>query len=464
MCGVPYHAAKGYIARLLKAGKRVASPNRRPKPRRKTRVAGNRTHPLARFHRRYLTTRRPASELPCSRLPSREIRRPRLVDTPPAISPSPNSPSRSARRRTRPHFSVRTPHPDHQTAEFGKLTELASFTKATPSSPRRHPAPQGPVQRPFTGRLRVRRPHAASGAAGGVLHYLIHQLRRPCGHLIRRCQRNADHVLIDAASQRNLDLVDSRSGKSPYSARRARPHRHADGRAPAPGLDPPPAARPHRARPRGRTIASFLAEPSALEMPRSPQRHPRHRAHHASSPKVGKCARPPIALHSLAQIPALKEDLSSLLDLNQQSPIINPAPASMSSRSHGNAHPGHRRRAAGALRTAACSATAISPGSTNCATPAREGKDWIAQLQQRESKRPASSRSRSSYNSVFGYFIEVTKSNLGAVPPTAPQADRGQRRALHHAGAQGGGRQNPRRRRAREGAGAGALRPAPRRR
>lgn len=32
MCGVPYHAAQGYIARLLKAGKRVAIAELTPDP------------------------------------------------------------------------------------------------------------------------------------------------------------------------------------------------------------------------------------------------------------------------------------------------------------------------------------------------------------------------------------------------------------------------------------------------
>ena len=47
---------------------------------------------------------------------------------------------------------------------------------------------------------------------------------------------------------------------------------------------------------------------------------------------------------------------------------------------------------------------------------------------------------RIGYNRVFGYYIEVTKSNLGLVPDGLyPQADPRQLRAVYHRGAQGSG-------------------------
>ena len=46
----------------------------------------------------------------------------------------------------------------------------------------------------------------------------------------------------------------------------------------------------------------------------------------------------------------------------------------------------------------------------------REGKDWIAQLQQREIERTGIKSLKVRYTSVFGYFIEITKANLGSVP------------------------------------------------
>ena len=44
------------------------------------------------------------------------------------------------------------------------------------------------------------------------------------------------------------------------------------------------------------------------------------------------------------------------------------------------------------------------------------GKSWIAQFQAREIKRTGISSLKVGYNKVFGYYIEVTKANQGAVP------------------------------------------------
>jgi DNA mismatch repair protein MutS len=49
-------------------------------------------------------------------------------------------------------------------------------------------------------------------------------------------------------------------------------------------------------------------------------------------------------------------------------------------------------------------------------TISREGKGWIAGLEQQERERTGISNLRIRYNKVFGYFIEVTKSRLDRVP------------------------------------------------
>jgi len=46
----------------------------------------------------------------------------------------------------------------------------------------------------------------------------------------------------------------------------------------------------------------------------------------------------------------------------------------------------------------------------------REGKNWISQLQEREIAATGIKSLKVRYNSVFGYFIEITKSNLASVP------------------------------------------------
>ncbi len=50
-------------------------------------------------------------------------------------------------------------------------------------------------------------------------------------------------------------------------------------------------------------------------------------------------------------------------------------------------------------------------------TASRSGKDWIAKLQQDEIERTGIVSLKVRFNSVFGYYIEVTKSNLDKVPP-----------------------------------------------
>src|SRR5208282_488380 len=50
-------------------------------------------------------------------------------------------------------------------------------------------------------------------------------------------------------------------------------------------------------------------------------------------------------------------------------------------------------------------------------TAQRSGKNWIAKLQADEITRTGISSLKVRFNSVFGYYIEVTKSNLDKVPP-----------------------------------------------
>ncbi len=47
---------------------------------------------------------------------------------------------------------------------------------------------------------------------------------------------------------------------------------------------------------------------------------------------------------------------------------------------------------------------------------ARDAKQWVAALERRERERSGIKNLKVGYNKVFGYFLEVTKSNLGAVP------------------------------------------------
>ncbi|MDQ6914097.1 MAG: DNA mismatch repair protein MutS, partial [Verrucomicrobiota bacterium] len=55
---------------------------------------------------------------------------------------------------------------------------------------------------------------AAVGAAGAIVHYLKHQLRRKIDHLTSlRCDVAGEHVVLDLATQANLELVASRNAR-----------------------------------------------------------------------------------------------------------------------------------------------------------------------------------------------------------------------------------------------------------
>ncbi|MFA4967283.1 MAG: DNA mismatch repair protein MutS [Candidatus Margulisiibacteriota bacterium] len=57
------------------------------------------------------------------------------------------------------------------------------------------------------------------------------------------------------------------------------------------------------------------------------------------------------------------------------------------------------------------------PGLDEVMTAAREGKDWIAKLENEERARSGIKSLKVGYTKVFGYYIEVTNSNLAQVPP-----------------------------------------------
>ena len=59
----------------------------------------------------------------------------------------------------------------------------------------------------------------------------------------------------------------------------------------------------------------------------------------------------------------------------------------------------------------------FEPALDELRTAMRGGKDWIAKLQQDEITRTGIQSLKVRFNSVFGYYIEVTKSNLEKVPP-----------------------------------------------
>ena len=59
---------------------------------------------------------------------------------------------------------------------------------------------------------------------------------------------------------------------------------------------------------------------------------------------------------------------------------------------------------------------ALMPQLDELRNASRDGKNWINALQEREIAATGIKSLKVRFNSVFGYFIEITKSNLASVP------------------------------------------------
>ena len=89
---------------------------------------------------------------------------------------------------------------------------------------------------------------AAASAAGAILHYVRSTQRGSLDtHRPHRLLRTPDCLVLDAVTVRNLELVEplfAGTGDNVTLFRCARPHRDADGQAPASRVDAPPVNRP----------------------------------------------------------------------------------------------------------------------------------------------------------------------------------------------------------------------------
>ena len=258
-------------------------------------------------------------------------------------------------------------------------------------------------------------PHGTR-AAGALLHYITRSLRRDARHLMPPKPWHASsYLLLDAVTQANLELVESRSPEgtslrgavdrtlTPMGTRLLRewilhPLRDL-------------AAITHRQD----LVAAFHDDPPLLAAVRDILRDIRdmERAVSRLSLASGN-ARDLIALKSsLALLPSLRATLAentsspllglagglhtfdSLVELLASAVVDDPPPTT---REGGMIREGHDTDL-DQLRRAGT-----------------EGRRWIADLQDREITRTGIKSLKIRYNSVFGYYLEVTKANLASVP------------------------------------------------
>jgi DNA mismatch repair protein MutS len=435
MCGVPYHAAEGYLAKLIKAGKRAAICDQ-------------------------------IGDAVPGRIVQREVTQ--------IISPGTVSDSNLLEARRNNYLAAiferearyGFAYVDLSTGEF-RLTELENLAQLEDELARVCPTEvlvsdqQAAQLDAVAATVSTRcdgytfamdqatfalRTHfqvqsldgfgcadlpAAVGAAGAILHYLKNGLRRRITHITRlTCYRGSQFMIVDAATQANLELV-SNSHRiqgardtsllaaldrtvTPMGARRLRDwilH---------------PLCRIEPLFERQQFITELLAESFLLSELRESLKGVRDIERTvARLNQAGGNARDLLVLrNSLTRIPDLKADLHSL--------------AERIAFGANGAAPGLRARTAAELRefpdlvslleTALVDdpPLAVKEGGIfrdgysgpldELRAAGREGKEWIAQLQQREIDRTGIKSLKIRYTSVFGYFIEITKSNLPSVP------------------------------------------------
>jgi len=269
-------------------------------------------------------------------------------------------------------------------------------------------------------------------AAGAIVHYLKHQLRRNIDHVTAlRCDAPSDHVLLDAATQTNLELVESRNSCdtsllavldrtiTSMGARKLR------------AWILQPLRNLMELERRQQMIANLLQEADLLASLRASLKLIRdiERAAGRLSQASGN-ARDLVALKiSLEQVPKLKSELQKLLDrlafgatrVNENGNVELLAQRLQNDLREMPELAEKLTRAVVddpplALKEGGIFRDGYDVDLDALRRASREGKNWISQLQEREIVATGIKSLKVRYNSVFGYFIEVTKSNLANVP------------------------------------------------
>jgi len=439
MCGIPFHAADNYIGRLLRAGRKVALCEQTEEAKPGKLVNREVTHilsPGTHFDEKLLTAERnnylaaiatagKALGLAVVDLTTGDFKATELA-TPEALETELN--------RLKPAEIV---HPAADTT----LPPLLATTGAIVNE---H---EGWVFAPDSGEYTLRdhfgvqsldgfglkqRP-AAIGAAGGALHYLINTLRRDVAHLHPiHFYEDTQFLALDSATLRNLEILEPLTRDAPNAAclfstmnqtvtpmgaRRLR-----DWLTQPLSDDAAIAARQS-------AVETFTQDGRELEGLREALRHVRDMERTMTRLSVGTGnARDLLNLRfALEQFPSLRsiigdalnnanelelndaEDLPLLAELAAQLAEL-PEVVGLIARAIVD-EPPLTLREGGMIREGYSDELDTLRGG------ASEGKDWIAQLQQREIESTGIPSLKVRFNNVFGYFIEVTKTHLAKVPP-----------------------------------------------
>jgi len=449
MCGLPFHAANGYIARILKAGRKVAicdqmedaKPGKLVK-REVTQILSPGTH----FDERMLAAERnnflaavyatgktiglalvdlttgdfKVTEVEGETTLLTELDRLRPAEI---IFPSESS---TLRELIQPAFQILIPHEDWTFAPETAVFALREhFGVATLDG------------------FGLKNKSAAIGAAGAVLHYLTQHLRRDIKHLTRltgyECR---DFLVLDGITLKHLEILEAlhKDAPPPGSLYKAmnRTVTPMGARRLRDWLSQPLAA-VEPIRQRQQAVQAWLDNSTALDQFRAQLAEVRDLERTLGRLSSGSGnARDLLALRiALEQIPGLRATLTSVA--GRASPRAESL-MQEDAAEHEDARPT-------SLLTGLSSQLTELPALVELITraivdepplalkeggiiregfhaeldellaAARGGKEWIAKLQRDESERTGITSLKVGFNSVFGYYIEVTKANLDKVPP-----------------------------------------------
>jgi DNA mismatch repair protein MutS len=452
MCGIPFHAAGGYIARLLKAGRKVAICEQLEEARPGQLVKREVTQiltPGTHFDERLLTPERNnflASLYPCGKIFGLA-----LVDL------------------TTGDFKV-----TELEGEAALLTELDRLRPAEiiyPAGATTVPALAqnnvavfnacedwvfAPETALFTARehfkvasldgFGLRDRGAATGAAGAVLHYLTQQLRRDVSALTRLSfYQSADFMALDPATLRNLEILEPMHRDAPRTAslygavnRTVTPM---GARRLRDWLGSPLAAAEPILRRRD-AVQLWVENSAALDEFRIDLAAVRDLERTLGRLSIGSGNGRDLAAlrQALEKMPPLKKLLHRVANAPSTAPpdTLRELPMERESRVEQAAAPllmaelGAQLAEAPdllelieraiveepplAIKEGGLIRDGFDAGLDELRQAMRGGKDWIAKLQQDEIARTGIASLKVRFNSVFGYYIEVTKSNLDKVP------------------------------------------------
>ncbi len=458
MCGLPFHAANGYIARILKAGRKVAicdqtedaKPGKLVK-REVTQILSPGTH----FDERMLVAER--NNFLAAVYPAGKIFGLALVDLTTGEFLTTELESDAALlaelERLRPaEIILPTEATAVRDALRGSFQILSGYDDWTFAPETALYTVRDHFKVASLDGFGLKDRNAAIGAAGGALHYLAQNLRRDVKHLTRLSfYLRTDYLALDYTTLRHLEILeplhhDAPRNSSLYGAlnKTVTPM---GARLLRSWLSQPLAA-VEAIRGRQEAVQTFIENSSGLDSFRFQLTNVRdvERTLGRLSSGSGN-ARDLVALRqALEQIPALRETLTTSL-VGQASRLSGEANEfSNSLTSTVAAEPNRTGETPVPLISDLTAQLSEAPDLVELITRAivdepplpvkeggmirdgfspeldelrnaqRGGKDWLAKLQQDEIERTGITSLKVRFNSVFGYYIEVTKSNLDKVP------------------------------------------------